>query len=57
VNLPRQPVVNGSPWLVAGIILALLFLCFVVLAWYKHKNETVTGQKQDRVEIKKTIVQ
>jgi hypothetical protein len=34
INLPRQPVVNQAPWLVAGLLIAILFLVLVVFAFF-----------------------
>jgi hypothetical protein len=34
LNLPRQPLVDQGPWMIAGVLLAVLFLLVVVCAYF-----------------------
>jgi amino acid transporter len=36
--LPRQPLVNQKPWAIAGVLLAVVFLLFVALTYYKYSK-------------------
>jgi hypothetical protein len=36
INLPRQPIVNQRPWLIAGFLLAIAFLIATVLLYLSN---------------------
>jgi hypothetical protein len=36
INLPRQPIVNQRPWLIAGFLLAVAFLIATVLLYLSN---------------------
>ena len=38
IDLPRQPTKNQLPWLIAGILMAFIFLVTVVYAFLKDKG-------------------
>ena len=35
IYLPRQPLVNDRPWLIAGLLFVLIILLFVVYCYFE----------------------
>ena len=38
IDLPRQPVVNQRPWLIAGLLLVFIILLIAACNYYAYKN-------------------
>jgi uncharacterized membrane protein SirB2 len=49
INLPRQPVVNQRPWLIAGLLLVVIFLLIAAWMYFSHKKSDVVQGGQGKI--------
>ena len=40
VNIPRQPLKNQKPWMVAGMLLAFVILIFTAYAYFSYRKQS-----------------
>ncbi|WP_276503546.1 hypothetical protein [Terrimonas pollutisoli] len=43
VKLPRQPLINQRPWLIVGLLLALIFLLATAYAYFNYKYKSANA--------------
>lgn len=51
--LPRQPLVNQRPWLIAGILLVILFLLIAIYCYINATRGTPRIQPGERKDLQK----
>ena len=51
INLPRQPVVNQRPWLIAGFLLVLIILLMAACSYYAYKKRSALPDKQGKTAL------
>ena len=48
VYVPRQPIVNQRPWLIAGLLLAFLVFSLAVCGYLSYKKNAAPPVKQNQ---------
>jgi hypothetical protein len=52
IELPRQPLSNQQPWLIAGLVLVLVILLIAVCAYLEHNKYDASPKHQKGVYLK-----
>ncbi len=47
-DLPRQPVVNQRPWLIAGLLLVFIILLIAACNYYVYKKRAALPEGQGK---------
>jgi hypothetical protein len=48
IDLPRQPVVNQRPWLIAGLLLVFIIVLIAACNYYVYMRRTVLPEGQEK---------
>lgn len=51
IDLPRQPVVNQRPWLIAGLLLVFIILLIAACNYYVYKKRTALPERQEKIAL------
>lgn len=53
IDLPRQPLFDQRPWMVAGLILAVVILLMCAYAYFHNVNEQGSAEQQEQNSFKR----
>lgn len=53
IDLPRQPLINQRPWLIAGLLLVFVILLIAACGYFTHKKSSTSSEQQKKVALKK----
>ena len=54
IDLPRQPVVNQRPWLIAGLLLVFIILLIAACNYYVYKKRLPLPEEQGKKALNRT---